>query len=122
MIDFLIYLIASFIGTASVIALLYFILRNKFEYSSRMRRLVFAYFGVQDYLDLVRDSYEKLLNQKSEIQNVIKQSVGKDEAYVIKMLEESYKDLDKIMLDYQRRKEILDQELKIDEVEDNGLG
>lgn len=118
MINFFLYLFASILGISIVLAVIYYLLKTKIKYNNKLKRLIFAYFGVQEYLDLVRESHEKLVNQKSEIQKVLKDAIGKDEAYVSQSLKSAYQELDTIMLEHQKKKDSLDQELNLDEVDD----
>jgi len=108
---FLFFLLASVIGLSIILFFFLVVIRGWLKNNKKIRKAMFAYFELNDYLNLVRDCYIKITDQKTKIQKVLKTAIAKDEAEVLNAFSVSYKELDEIMNYYLKSQQELERKL-----------
>lgn len=109
--DLIISISATIIGIGLIFAWVFIKYKDTIKEDPRIRRAVFSFFEFQDYVNLVRDNFSKLSDQKEKIQSVISGSMGKDHTEVLKEFNEQYEELDNIMKEYLKKQAELEKKL-----------
>ncbi|MDH5681337.1 MAG: hypothetical protein OEZ36_07115 [Spirochaetota bacterium] len=99
-IDYVILISAIFITAVLVIIIFLLAIRKWIKAEPRARKALFSYFNLDEYHNLVRDTFLKLHEQNGKLQNIVKHSVGKDHTEVTNALIQSYKEMDEVMDKY----------------------
>ncbi|MDH4129979.1 MAG: hypothetical protein OEV44_14575 [Spirochaetota bacterium] len=104
-------LLASIIGLSIILFFFLIIIRKWLKNNTKIRKAMFAFFELNDHLNLVRDCYIKITEQKNKIQSILKNAIGRDEAEILNAFSTSYKELDEIMHFYLKSQQDLEKKL-----------
>ena len=121
-INFGIYFLASIVAISIVVFVVYMSIRRWLKSNAKIRKAIFSYFELNDYLNLVRDYYLRLAEQKDNIQQILKSAIGRDEREVLEAFAMSYNELDRIMNSYLKSKQELENKLFSNSGSQNELG
>ncbi len=114
----IIYLFLTFIGgliggiIGSLVTVLWFSTKAKIWIrDKRIKKAVFGFLEIQDYANLIRDSFLSINQHKDDIQGTLKKAVGKDKEEVLKLFNDSYSTLERTMNVYLARKKELEEKI-----------
>jgi len=100
MIEFLTYLLASLIGGLFTLLMATILVKRWMKSSPKAKKALFVYFDLNEYHNMVRDSFLKIAEQKNKIQKTLVNAIGNDEKEVLAAFNDSYKELDNVMNEY----------------------
>ncbi len=96
----LLYFICSVLGTSVSIYLYYTYFKQWITGDPKIRKTVYTYYGFQDYMDSVRNYYQRLAEHRTKVESLLKMSIGKDIKEIEQEYNNLYKELDQIILEY----------------------
>lgn len=85
--------------------------KSEDEINSNIRNTISSYLELQEYHNVVRDSFLKMKQQKEQIQVVLKNAIGKNEHQVTESFQQLYDELDEIMNHFLERQAEMEKKL-----------
>lgn len=97
--EILLIIIQSVIVSILVVLIFWVLLRFSIKENNRIRKILFAHLGINDYINNISKIYYRLTQQKEKIQKSLKDSITKDYDETNKNIDKLYKEMDETIID-----------------------
>lgn len=101
-------ILSGIITTALLLAFFLYLIKK----SHLAKNLLLQLSGMQEYLNNFRSIYNRLIEEKETIRDIIKSSIAKSEEETIGRIEQEYMELDQIIIEYIQQIEQFENSLK----------